>query len=250
MTSKISSILNNKYLVLESDHDYVQVALPAYAEDADLYEIYVKQIGEDEFIVTDRGVVLMRLSYSYEIDSDNKRGLLNKIINSNGGKFIEGEIQVSCTTIGLEEALFKLLQISAKVSNMSIYSRDIVRNLFMEELEEFVYESFSNFKPQKNYLPINNSPEYVVDFSFDSKDAPLFLFGVSSSEKAKLVTISCLQFKVNKLPHKSLVVFEDYKKIGNYDYERLTNACDKTITNFHNYQNFLSDYMRGQLLLN
>jgi len=250
MISLIKSLLYNKYPLYQSDNNFIQVVFPAFAEDSDLYEIYVKQTNEDEYLVTDRGVVLMRLSYSYEINTDNKRQLLNRIISSNGGNIRGGEIQIISSSTNLEESLFRLLQISAKVSNMSLYSKETVKNLFMEDLVEFVKNKFVDFNPRFNYLPINNSPEYVVDFYFESINRPLYLFGVSSSEKARLVTISCQKFKLEKINHHSVVIFDDYSKIGQFDYERLTNASDKTITNFYNNKLVFADYMFEQLPLN
>jgi len=246
MIEELKHITENKFSFFEKNDDYVQIILPIYAEDGDLYEIFVKKITDRVYRITDCGLTIMRLSYSYEIDTDKKRELLNKIILANRVEMIDGEIFIETNTENFENSAFRLAQVIAKVSNMYIYSREVVRSLFFEELEEFVYSKLEKYHPQKEYYPIPENPEYQVDYCFNGRVRPIYLFGVNTSDKAKIATISCQQFLLRKMNFKSLIIFEDLDKIKKKDRDRLLNVSDKTITNFDFYKENIIEFFERE----
>ena len=71
-----------------------QIFLPLYHEDGDMIDLFV-ELKNNHIRVCDFGLTLMRLSYSYEIDTPNKEKIFkkilleNKINNSDGNLFID-----------------------------------------------------------------------------------------------------------------------------------------------------------------
>jgi len=63
-----------------------QVFLPFYQEDGDMLDIFLSYINFENKIIriSDFGMTVMKLSYSYELDTSNKRRLFNKILSENG----------------------------------------------------------------------------------------------------------------------------------------------------------------------
>ncbi|PIY49002.1 MAG: hypothetical protein COZ06_15110, partial [Armatimonadetes bacterium CG_4_10_14_3_um_filter_66_18] len=75
---------------------------------------------------------------------------------------------------------------------------------------------------------------------------PLYLFGVKDNSRARLATISCLEFQRNKLPFRSMVVHEDFDKIGRKDTTRLTSACDKQFTSLEDFRQNAVQYLERE----
>lgn len=246
MISEIENIVGNKFKLFPKDDRYVQVSLPMYAEDGDLYEIFVRKSEEGKYIITDCGITLMRLSYTYDIDSDRKREILNKIIFSNEVDLVDGEIIIETDTDNFENSVYRLAKVIAKVSNMSIYSKAVVKSLFFEQLEEFIYKELGNYNPQKSFKPIPESPEYEVDYCFNGREKPIYLFGINTTDKARITTISCQQFIIKQIQFRSVIVFEDLDKIRRADRNRLLNISDKNITSFESHQKDILQYFERE----
>lgn len=69
----------NEHVALrEKRPNIMQVIAPLYHEDGDMLDIFIdvpRNSGEP-MIISDHGLTLMRLSYSYEVDSPTKRKIL------------------------------------------------------------------------------------------------------------------------------------------------------------------------------
>jgi hypothetical protein len=77
-----------------------------------------------------------------------------------------------------------------------------------------------------------NAAIYIIDYrlGFPSGGSPLFLFGVSSNDKAKLATLIIRHWRSQGLPFTSFVVFQDLTKIGPANVARLNNVGDASIS--------------------
>jgi hypothetical protein len=69
--------------------------------------------------------------------------------------------------------------------------------------------------------------EYEVYYQFDIGSRPLFLFGVKDNDKARLATISCLEFQRRRIPSritsasdKQFPSFDDFRENGPQFFER------------------------------
>jgi hypothetical protein len=86
-----------------------------------------------------------------------------------------------------------------------------------------------------------------VDWEFKPDGVPLYLFGVKDAAKARLTTISCLEFQRAQLRYKSIVVHEDFNKLGRKDVTRLTSACDKQFTNLDDFEQNAMQYLEREV---
>src|SRR6185503_13388761 len=84
--------------------------------------------------------------------------------------------------------------------------------------------------------PLLDRDDLEVDWSFSPNGVPLYLFGLKDANRARLATISCLEFQRHNLEFKSIAVHEDIDKLGRKDRNRLTNACDKQFTSLDEFQ--------------
>ena len=60
----------------------LQLLAPLYHEDGDMMEIYLepRNGGEERVRICDHGMTLMRLSYSFDLDTPNKERIFQKIL--------------------------------------------------------------------------------------------------------------------------------------------------------------------------
>ena len=118
---------------------------------------------------------------------------------------------------------------------MRYFKREVVESLFYEMLEEFILKELSEYKPQKGVLPIPERDDLEADFEFRPNGHPIYLFGVKDSSKARLATISCLEYQKAKLNFRSLIVHDDFERLPKKDMSRLTNTCDKQFTTLDDF---------------
>ena len=207
----------------------VQVMAPLFHEDGDMVDIFLDEPrnGTNKLRVGDHGMTLMRLTYSYDLDTPNKQRIFNRIL-------AENRIQEAD---GLYPAILQFAQTVAKVSSMQYFKREVIQSLFYEQLDEFIQERLAEYNPRPGVLPIPDHDEYEVDYQFDAGPRPLYLFGVKDSDKARLVTISCLEFQRRRLPFKSVMVHQDFESgIGKKDRVRITSAADKQFPSLDDFR--------------
>lgn len=108
---------------------------------------------------------------------------------------------------------------------------------FMEMLTEFIERDLTSYHPRAQVLPIPERDDLEVDFQFEIRPRPIYLFGVKDTAKARLATISCLEFQRAKLPFKSFVVHEDFESLPRKDQTRITSAVDKQFVSLDDFQN-------------
>ncbi len=220
-----------------------QAWLPIYYEDGDMIDVYIEAIGDNMFRINDAGMTIMKLSYTYEIDTDNKMRILSEIVRSNGLQ-LEGDV-ISCISHSdnLYKELIRFGNSVIRISTMSYFKREIVKNLFYEYLDEFIDEKVSlNFDVIKQWYPLVGKEEYMVDYCIRGNNE-IFLYGVKDTSKARLVTICEQTFKLENKSRESVVVFDDFMNLGRDDQRRIMNATDKQFPTFPDFQKGGLEYL-------
>jgi len=226
-----------------------QIVAPLYHEDGDMMDVFLdlpKDANLKEYKqirISDHGMTLMRLSYNFDLDTPNKEKILQRILLENGVSESEGEIYLETAPDSLYPALMQFSQAIGKVCNMRLFRRETLQSLFEEMLGEFIRESLVRYQPTPSVFPISDRDDLEVDWQFKPNGTPLYLFGVKDNARARLATISCLEFQRNKLPFRSMVVHEDFDKIARKDKARLTSACDKQFTSLDDFKQNAEQYL-------
>ena len=229
---------NNQIAFREKRPGILQLIAPLYHEDGDMMDIFLDPVNgsQDRIRICDHGMTLMRLSYSFDLDTENKERIFQKILAENGINEEQGNLYLEAAPDRLYPAILQFAQVITKVSNMQLYKREVIHSLFYELLTEFIEQSLSKFNPHRSTFPIPNRDDLEVDYQFDIKPRPIFLFGVKDSSKARLATISCLEFQRARIPFKSFVVHEDFENIGRKDRNRITSAADKQFISLDDFK--------------
>ena len=206
----------------------MQLLVPLFHEDGDMVDIFLQEGREPGLIrICDHAMTIMRLSYSFEIDTPNKMRILRQIIDENGIAEDNGNLFIETRPECLYPAIMQFAQAVAKVANLEVLRREIVRSLFYESLEEFISVSLAQYPCQHQTYPIPDRDELEVDYEFPMDSRPIYLFGVKDAGKARLATICCLEFEKVRLPFRSMAVHENFEELNRKDRQRILSAVDK-----------------------
>lgn len=232
---KFNIQFNGNLRISEKRPGIWQLFLPFFHEDGDMIEIYLQQ-EQGKWKISDYAMAMMRLSYNYDIDTENKEKIFQKIIAENRLKEENGNIFIYANDENLYATLLHFVQGISKVTSMRYFRREIIESLFYEQLEEYIYAELLDYKPQKDITPINERDDLAADYQFTPNGYPVFLFGVKDFSKARLATICCLEYQQKLQKFRSYIVHEDFTKIPKNDITRLTSACDKQFISLEDFQ--------------
>jgi hypothetical protein len=249
LLASIKANFNNRISFYEKGMNIYQVLAPFYHEDGDMYDLFLDINNTSSLIrVCDHGHTLMRLSYTYDIDTPKKQEIFYQIIHDNKIENDNGNLYLEATQDDLYKAILRFTQVIAKITNMQLYRREVVRSMFYEDLNGFIQENLFSFRMEEKFLPIPEREELEVDFCFKAPPKPLYLFGVKDNEKAKLVTISCLEYMRKKISFRSIAVHEDFETLSAKDRKIITNVVDKQFTDFEDFKTHGQEYFEREMV--
>ncbi len=232
---QIKADFNNRIQIKEKRPGICQLILPLYHEDGDMIDIFLHKEG-GIYYLCDYGLSLMRLSYSYEIDTPNKNYILEKILSENKMEEIDGNIRYETQKENVYSDILHVAQVFMKIGSMRYFKREVIESLFYEMLNEIIIIDLAEYNPQKNVLPIPERDDLEADYGFTANGHPVYLFGVKDAAKARLATICCLEYQNSNIKFRSLIVHEDFETLPKKDRSRLTNACDKQFTSLEDFK--------------
>ena len=207
--------------------DY-QLHAPIFHEDGDMVDIYLQDspIGDEYVRICDFGLAVMRLSYTFEVNSPTRQRIFDSILYNNGVKNEEGNIYLDAPIDKLYEGILQFAGCVQKVCNMRYWSREVVRSTFYEDLEEYVTTEMQQFSPVPNLSPIPDYP-VSVDWFLEHNSQNFYVFGIRGNDKAKVAAIALLEFQKARLPFISMVVHENMEELGAKEIVYLTRNTDR-----------------------
>lgn len=216
---------------------------PFFHEDGDMYSIYL-ETGDAGVTIRDYGNTLMRVSYTFDVTTPKKQTVLKNIVNSNLGEMDDGELLIRANTTDKDEVIEKIYQYTqlvAKVSNIDILSRETVKSMFYEYLNDFVMKNLQGFHVEKGFHPTNDR-ELEVDYMIPGS-RPIYLFGVNGDTKASRTVISCLTFQKREIPFRSVIVHEDLNALTGFNRRQITNVSDKQFSTLPDFTDQGAGYL-------
>ncbi len=215
-----------------------QLIAPIRHEDGDMVDIYLQDSPECEnhIRICDFGMAVMRLSYTYELNTNSRQKIFESILINSDVQNEEGNLYLDTTLEMLYESVLQFAGCVQKVCNMRYWSRENVRSTFYEDLKEYATKELEKFDPKQDDLPLPDYRILTVDWSLSYKNRKFYLFGVIGNDKAKSTAIALLEFKKANLPFISLVVYENMLDLGNKEVTYLTRNADKQYPNLTDLQ--------------
>ncbi len=238
----INKSFSGKLKTKEKRRGITQLYLPVYHEDGDMVDLFIRQDNNGAYTLSDYGMTIMRLSYEYEIDTENKERIFNRLLTEHDLHEKDGSIEMSASYETIYQDIMHFTHALAKIGSMRYFKREVIESLFFEQLDEYISTELQSYHPKKDVTPIEGRDEYQVDYEIRPNGTPHYLFAVKDASKARLATISCLEFMRNKLSYRSVVVHEAFENLPRKDQLRLTNACDKQFTSLDEFREHGKEY--------
>lgn len=224
-----------------------QLIAPLFHEDGDMMTIYMKETPDGNIQFFDNGMSLMRLSYTFDIDTDNKSKILNDIILAKEAENYDGNI---CMTVNPEQiypGIMTYAQLVTQVCGLDILSRETVADLFYDNLNQAIEDNLSEYIYDKDVL-LPQYQEMKIDYVFGSSQKPIYLFGVKDTNKAQQTTICCLQLNQLNIPFKSVAVFNNLDTgVTKFARNTLMNTVGKVFTDLNGFNEHGKSYFKNEI---
>lgn len=224
-----------------------QIYAPFYYSDGDMVEVFIRPIG-DSFEITDLGLTLMKLSYEFELNTQNKRKVLSEILGNYQVNESGGVLSITSDKETLFGYLLHFINVVIKVSDISYLKRETVQSLFYEYFNDFVFDRLKEFDPQKDYSPGFDKeklyPSPYVILPGRNRD-PISIFPISNDKKCDEVTITCLVYEKHNYNPQKIAVFESQESIARKPLAKLTDVVDKQFSSLDANYDRIYDYIQG-----
>lgn len=121
--------------VFERETGDCQVALPILHEDGDMVDIYLQDSprGAGYVRICDFGMALMRLSYTYDLDTPTRQAIFRSILHHSGVGNDDGSLYLDAPADALYAGILQFAGCVQKVCNMRYWDRETVRRAYQDD---------------------------------------------------------------------------------------------------------------------
>ena len=227
--ASLSGRMSSGFDIYERRQGDYQLIVPIFHEDGDMVDIYLQESpqGEAYVRICDFGMALMRLSYSYDLNTDARRRIFEDILINNRVADDDGNLRLDVPAGALYEGIMQFAGCVQKVCNMRYWARETVRSAFYDDLSGYITSNLTSYSPVASQAPLPNAAVFSVDWTLTHNRRDFYLFGVLGNDKAKSVAITLLEFQKATLPFISLVIHEDMEALGRRERQYLTRNADR-----------------------
>ena len=235
LEKKLCDRLCTEVRIHRRDDGELMLDTPFTFPDGDHFPIYLAETQTGGVVLSDRGHTLMHMSYEHDVDTlyDGTRSVLREqIVLENGIQEDEGVFWAETSPDQIADTLIRFGQTLTKIYDLTFLSRERVSSTFYEDLKCVLLEMIDEESIETNYIPANvpNGEDYPVDYRLEGREgSSVFIYGVSSRDKARLTTIMLSHFLLHELSFESIIVFENQQKIPRRDVARLTNVAGPAV---------------------
>lgn len=233
----------NKYTDISIAPSYNEIRLiaPFYHEDGDIYELFIKLLTDGSLLIYDNGLTLMRLSYTFSLDTDKQIEILNNILRENRIDNNNGNLSIRTHESNFIMALNQFCTTIAKITNMNILSKEIVSSLFYEYVDDYMTTKFTNYNVIKHYKPTDT--EYFPKAYKIETRRPVVLLPVKDSLSAARAAFACNKLQKILSNFTSVSVCEDLDSLSKMEKYNLMDAADKVYPQYNEFQEHFPEYV-------
>jgi len=248
LIDKLVNSSNDKLSFTKIEDNTYRVNYPCYHDDGDMYDIFLKVNDEGRLELCDMGATLMRLSYSFELNSDTRMEILGDILQSSCIENNRGNLYVATTEDDFLQNLLNFSLVMSKIVNMDILKRDVIQSLFIEQVREYVTERVQKmYKVERDTTPVLSLP-YKVNYEISKTGKPpVYLTAINSPLQAVRTTAVYSQLMQAKKPCFSVAVHENIDKLSSIDRNALTNATDKQFTSYMDFKEHFEHFLESKI---
>jgi hypothetical protein len=223
----LSGELNQRVSSFEKRPGVLQVVAPFYHDDGDMQEVFVFP-GElsNTWVLSDSGMTLLRLSYTFDSLSEGREALVRKIASENGLLLIEGALRVVSTRETLFFDFMALERAITQIMAIKFQKNRRTASAFYDEVRSELADALAPWKPQFDYQPLPGRDDLVIDIQIAAR-RPIFICSAREDQRYLRAGLTCSQLVQHGLSFRSLILVEDEKAITMANWRTVTNIVDK-----------------------
>ncbi|CAM2155798.1 DUF1828 domain-containing protein [Pararobbsia alpina] len=208
--------------------------MPLLESDGDLVTVWLREILGG-WRLEDAGSTLMRLSYDTDVSTllrGPRKVLLDKMLLEYGARIDDGgQVIAETSEPDLGHSLLRYGQALLRAGEVRAWSRARVTSTFFDDLRRNLHAIVGADRVVEKFCVPNlpSADDYPVDFAITGTTEPLYVFGVSGRDKARLATIVLQHLQQHLSRFNSIVVFQNADEIGSADLRRLMNAANDMV---------------------
>ena len=149
----LKSHFNNKIDFCLRRDNLWQIIIPIHHEDGDMIDIFISQ-ENGQIKIQDSGLTLMRLSYTYEINTPTKENILNSILVNNSINNDEGNLFIYATYDNIYQNIMHFISVIMKICSMKWFQKDTIKSIFFEEFSRYVEGNLNRYNPVSKFIPL------------------------------------------------------------------------------------------------
>ena len=217
ISKAISLNAANEYGVYEREPNIHQLITPLRHEDGDIIEMFIEP-AQDAVRICDYGLTLMRLSYTFDLDTSRKKDVFKSILINNNVYDEEGNLCMDSPIQNIYANIHAYAGCIQKIISMRFWGKDRLipaPKVFQPQLKNHINNKLQQFAPIPNVCPIPESRLYAADWQLTHNNHNFFLFGVTNNNKAHHATIALQAFNKARIsPFTSIIILDDINAIG------------------------------------
>lgn len=222
-------------VVLSQGLDRYIVQTPISFGDGDTLPIVLKRNGNDNWVLTDEGHTFLQLTYELDerdLKERNRREIIDRNLSAFGVQNVNGELILRIPNQGYGDALYSFIQALLKIDDIRYLSRDRVRSTFMSDFRTLMSALSTSDRITYDWHDSEHDPKanYPVDCRIIAEDSPLFIFALSTDERAAVAALSLLRFETWDLKFRGIGVYEDEESLSSRTIARFGDAAHKTFS--------------------
>jgi len=247
----ISSAFAQEVRLRTTSASEILVQVPFHFPDGDGFLVYIRQLADGSYELTDKANTLLHLSYHVDTDrlgEGARAAIFEGIRSRHGVQERQGELVArSPTEELLGSAVFNFVHALIQVADLRFLEREIVRSTFRDDFERLVLERFSD-RAIKDYTdPVHDADgKYPVDFLLNGVTRPVAVFGVLSETAALKALVTAQQFISHGTRVRFVAVEEAQESLTRRTVAWLSDTFDKQFSSLHGNEEAISRYLEEE----
>jgi len=243
LKNRLCKTLCGEVKIRKTPQGHLQIVTPFAFTDGDTFQVYLQELPAGGVRLTDFGHTFMHLSYENDLGKfrEGTRGkLFEHVLATTGMREENSQLIFETTLENLGPSIVQFGQGLTRIYDLNFLNRARVASTFYEDLKERIYSLIAPEKVHPDFILTGekDAESYPIDFRIEGKRAPLFLFGIASRDKARLVTIVLEHWLRAKIDFDSLLIFEDQPDIPRRDLARLSNVGGEMVASLDASEDF------------
>jgi|GEM_PF-2873285 hypothetical protein len=223
----LSGELNQRVSSFEKRPGVLQIVAPFYHDDGDMQEVFVTP-GEfsNTWVLSDYGMTLLRLSYTFDNLSEGRDALIKKIASENGLDLVDGVLRVVSKRESLFFDFMAIQRAITQIMALKFQKSRRTTSSFYEDVRSELAVALAPWKPQFDYHPLHERDDLVIDIQISAR-RPIFICAAREDHRYLRAGLTCSQLIQHGLSFRSLILVEDEKAIALPNWRTVTNIVDK-----------------------